>query len=211
MLSYDAKGVCSPVGSSSAAVTGLAVSEGQKAVWIIGLDDTLRRASGGKFDTVALATTGQPKSLASSGSGHVLVATTAGVDIVTGNPPVKSHRPSNDSITAVACSDDGKYFALGREDSKVVLCTLDASSGQLKDEATVENGRSTITCLAFSKDGQYLAAGESNGKIVVYDVKEKKVSMVAVANLQPLLTTSPPFRLDQIQPMGLPYRPYQCY
>ncbi|UZJ56395.1 hypothetical protein CBS101457_005715 [Exobasidium rhododendri] len=175
VLSYDESGVCTPLGSSSAAVTGLAVSQGLKAVWIIGLDDTLRRASNGKFDTIALATTGQPKSVASSGSDHVLVATTAGVDIVIGNPPVKSHRPSNDLITAVACSEDGKHFALGREDSKVILCTLDASSGQLKDEATFDSGRSAITALAFSKDGKYLASGESNGKINVHDVEEKKI------------------------------------
>lgn len=190
MLSYDASGICSPLGSSSAAVTGLAVSEGLKAVWIIGLDDTLRRSSAGKFDTVALATTGQPKSVASSESGHVLVATTAGVDIVMGNPPVKTHRPSNDSITAVACSYDGKHFALGREDSKVVLCSLDASAGQLKDEAILESGRSTITALAFSKDGKYLAAGESNGKINVYDVKEKKVRMKGFLDAERLPTTT---------------------
>jgi WD40 repeat protein len=145
----------------------------------VGLDDTLRRASNGTFDSVALATTGQAKSVASSGSDHVLVATTAGVDIVVGQPPVKTHRPSNVLITSVACSDDGKHFALGREDSKVILCTLDTSSGQLRDEATFDSGRSAITALAFSKDGKYLAAGESNGKINVYDVLEKKVSITS--------------------------------
>lgn len=148
-----------------------------KSVWIVGLDDTLRRASGGKFDTTALATTGQPRSVASGSSGHVLIATTAGVDLFTGEPPNKTHRPFNESITAVACSEDGKHFALGREDSKVLLCSLDASAGQLKEEAKLENGRSTITALAFSPDSKYLAAGESNGKINVYSVQEKKVSV----------------------------------
>jgi WD40 repeat protein len=154
------------------------VSQSSKAIWVIGLDDTLRRAKNGKLDSTAIATTGQPKSIASSSTGNVLVATTAGVDIIIGEPPVKTHRPSNDTITSVACSDDGKYFALGREDSKVILCTLDSASGQLKDEAKLESGRSTITALAFSRDGKYLAAGESNGKINVYDVQEKKVRVL---------------------------------
>lgn len=180
MLRYDDKGVCSPLGASASAVTGLASARDAKAVWVIGLDDTLRRVSAGKFDSTALATTGQPRAVASSATGHVLVASAAGVDIVAGNPPVKTHRPSNESITAVACSNDGRYFALGREDAKVVLCTLDAASGQLRDEATLESGRSTISALAFSRDGKYLAAGESNGKINVYDVQDRKVSRPAM-------------------------------
>jgi WD40 repeat protein len=175
VLSYDDKGVCTPLGASSSAVTGLAGAGKSKSVWIIGLDDTLRRVSGGKLDSIALATTGQPRSVASSSSGHVLVATTAGVDVFTGEPPNKSHRPFNESITAVACSEDGKHFAVGREDSKVLLCSLDASAGQLKEEAKLESGRSTITALAFSPDSKYLAAGESNGKINVYDVQEGKI------------------------------------
>lgn len=157
-------------------MTGLAANSRSKHVWIVGLDDTLRRATGGKFDSIAIPTTGQPRSVAASNSsGHVLVATNAGVDIITGESANKTHQLFNDGITAVACSDDGKYFALGREDSKVILCNLDNSANQLKEEAKLENGRSTITALAFSKNGKYLAAGESNGKINVYDVEEKKV------------------------------------
>lgn len=175
------------------------------------MDDTLRRATGGKFDSIAIPTTGQPRSIASSSSGHVLVATTAGVDIITGDPPNKTHRPSNDSITAVACSDDGKYFALGREDSKVILCSLDTSANQLKDEAKLENGRSTITALAFSKNGKYLAAGESNGKINVYEVEERKVSSSIRSQIYDDIVENPCYssHLDQIHSVGLPHCSYQ--
>lgn len=178
VLCYDARGKASliPGSSSSAAVTGLAAAK--DAVWAISMDDTLRRIAAGKYDNTSVPTTGQPRSVASSSqssSNATLVATTSGVDIVLSNPPVKTHRPSNEGITAVAVSDDGKYFALGREDAKVVLCTLDASAGQLCDEAVLESGRSTITALAFSKGSTLLAAGESNGKINVYDVAEKKI------------------------------------
>lgn len=177
VLHYDNKGACTPVTglmSSGAAITGLA--GGKDGVWVVGMDDTLRRIASGEFDAnTSLAVSGQPRGVASSSAGGVtLVATTSGVDIIVGGQ--KTSRPSNENITAVACSGDGKYFALGREDSKVVLCTLDSSANQLKDEAMLESGRSTITALAFSKGGALLAAGEGSGKINVYDVAEKKVN-----------------------------------
>lgn len=178
VLRYNDKGQANLVSgsSSSAAVVGLASSK--DSVWSISLDDTLRRITGGKFDSTSHPLTGQPRAVASASnasSSATIVATASGVDIFLGSPATKTHRPSNDSITSVAVSEDGKYFALGREDSKVVLCTLDASAGQLRDEATFESGRSSITALSFSKGNKYLAAGESNGKINVYDLAEKKI------------------------------------
>lgn len=174
VLRYDEQSLCKPVPghTSSAAITGLATGNG--GVWTIGMDDTLRRIKAGQYDSTTIATTGQPKSVSSSAAGDVtLVATTSGVDIIVGTN--KTHRPSNDTIVSVAVSEDAKYFALGREDGKVVLCTLDKGAKQLKDEGILENGRSSITALAFSHGNTLLAAGESNGKINVYDVAEKKI------------------------------------
>jgi WD40 repeat protein len=162
---------------SASAILG--VSSHKETVWVISMDDTVRKIIAGRYDaTFSVPTTGQPRSIASGGgskSSITAVATSNGLDIIACDTAVKKHTSLDVGAGSVAVSDSGEYVAVGGEDGKVILYKLRAGSGDLNEEAVFDGGRSAVTSLAFSVNGTLLAAGESSGKIVVYDLKEKKL------------------------------------
>lgn len=176
VLSWSPDGVCTPVSGSrhTNAVVGLG-SVGSKGLVSIGIDDTVRCIASGQFQGSAIATSGQPKSAASSPSGITVVAVPTGVDVIGDGAPSKVHHAVSYTPTAVAVSDDGKLFAVGSQESKVYLYSWDGSKAS--EMAKFENNRSAISALAFDPKASLLAAGESSGKVLVYDIAAKALKL----------------------------------
>ncbi|KAF9586118.1 hypothetical protein BGW38_009478 [Lunasporangiospora selenospora] len=72
------------------------------------------------------------------------------------------------SATAVAINRQGNTIAVGSEDSKVYVMTLNGAN--VTPVHTLTSNNSAITTLSFNPEGTLVAAGDSRGKIQVYDV-----------------------------------------
>ncbi|CEH17396.1 WD40 repeat stress protein/actin interacting protein [Ceraceosorus bombacis] len=173
IISTSLDGHVKQIQATGAAVTGIAAATSSLA-WVIGMDDTVRRYSNAAFDSTAVATSGQARSLAGSSSVAV-VATSSGLDILNGSPVQRHQQKLDFDATAVGLYSDGQVVAIGGEDGKVRLGSV--ANGAFKQTALLENGRRGVTALAFSPDGSLLAAGEAGGRIMVYDVKDAKLKL----------------------------------
>ncbi len=107
--------------------------------------------------------------VAASPTGNVIVLGTAHrtvlvLDAVTGETRYVRRR-HEDAVTAAAVSHDGKVFASGGNDQRVIL--WDIASGR---ERAVIDQRAAVTNLAFSKDGSMLAVGLVDHGVRVYEL-----------------------------------------
>lgn len=150
--------------------------------------------------STVISTSGQARSVAASGSVAV-VATSSGLDVISGSPPQK--KSSSLSFDATAVALHSSVVAVGGEDGKVRVGQLEAG-GAFKETALFENGRRGVSALNFSPDGKLLAAGEAGGRIMVYDVAEKKVSWLPLTHTTRIhgAHTAHSPRTAPAQPMG---------
>lgn len=150
-------------------VAGVSTSsaKGESQLQTIGWDDTLRTISvpTKTFTGATASLKEQPKGVATSGSGTVLVAT--GDHIVLFNDGKQSGSiPTKYGSTSIAAS--GTKVAVGGNDKLVHIYTLESPTS-LKDTG-VELRRATapISVVAFSPNGKHLAAGAGNGKVYAF-------------------------------------------
>ncbi|KAJ3172014.1 hypothetical protein HDU88_006826 [Geranomyces variabilis] len=157
-------------------VTGLAFADG--TLHTAGMDDTQRSVTldGGKhqYKSAILATGGIPKAIAAS-KGITIAVTVNNQIILSKDGAQLGDKKLDWTPASVAIAPNGKDVAVGGEDHKVHIYTLDGNS--LKDKATLEGNRGAVTALAYSPDGNMLAAGDAQSKIVVYDTASNEVKL----------------------------------
>lgn len=73
-------------------------------------------------------------------------------------------------FTSIAYSPDGKWFAIGKMDEKLLLMDKSSSNVMMELEKLSELGR--VTTLAFSPAGDYLVAGGYNGQLIGWNVTD---------------------------------------
>ncbi|SNX85387.1 probable actin interacting protein 1 [Melanopsichium pennsylvanicum] len=173
VLSWSAEGVCKPVTGGEGTSAVLGVHSTRDGVYVVGMDDSVRKIEDGVYSGAAVPTSSQPKGSAASTSGVVVVVGASGIDIIeNGN---KSHTPIKYTPTSVTISADASHVAVGAEDGKVYLYTH--TCGTLSEYGILTNNRSAVTALGFDSQLSLLAAGESNGKIQVYDFATKSLKI----------------------------------
>ncbi|QIW94892.1 hypothetical protein AMS68_000410 [Peltaster fructicola] len=150
-------------------VSGVAV--GDKQVYTVGWDDTLRfiDESQKSFAGSIAKTEGQPRAVAVARSGKeiTVVAASQGLLLYSGGEMVGKHQlPS--PATAVAAYEDS--VVAGSDDK--VLRIFQVSSSSLKPVAELNDATSPISTLAFSPTGTHFAAGSAIGKIFVFAKKD---------------------------------------
>ena len=85
--------------------------------------------------------------------------------------PVRTYKPYDSAITALAHSPDGKLLAVGYWDGTVIIIYTDDSQLNYGERHHVEN----ITCIEFSKDGKFLATGSGDDTLLIRNTKDFKV------------------------------------
>ncbi|KAK4191116.1 WD40-repeat-containing domain protein [Podospora australis] len=146
-------------------VTQFAASSGQ--VYSVGWDDTLRTIteSTNSFSGNTVKLSSQPKGVATSSNGPVIVATNNSIAVYSkGN--LLTELSVNYTPGAIATS--GSFIAVGADNNAVQVYILDQSNGKFSPAKTLTNSTAQISSLSFSADGKHLAAGNASGKIVVY-------------------------------------------
>ena len=104
-----------------------------------------------------------PKGLASTDSRCYLLTTKSLTQINTTS--LQSSQSINLSFfpTAIAISSSLKIIAIGAEDGKIHLFSVE----NLQSLEVLERNRSSVTALTVSPDGNILASGETSGKIIL--------------------------------------------
>ncbi|KXX81981.1 Actin-interacting protein 1 [Madurella mycetomatis] len=151
-------------------VTQFASASGQ--TYSVGWDDTLRtiQESTNNFVGTSISLTSQPKGIATTSSGYVIVAVHDGIAVYAANSANNqplSKLPTKFTPTAVAAH--GSFVAVGADDNAVQIYTLETGSGKLSPTTTrLTASTAQISALSFSPDGKHLAVGNAAGKIVAY-------------------------------------------
>ncbi|KAJ3017114.1 hypothetical protein HKX48_003710 [Thoreauomyces humboldtii] len=166
-----------PSGSAhSNQVTGLAFSDG--TLYSTAMDDTLRAVSSDQgalaFAGSAISTNGIPKAVAAK-NGLAIAVTINNQIIITKQGARVSEIKVEWTPWSIAISPDGAQVAVGSEDHKIRLYTLDKET--LVEKGTLDGNRGSVTTLAYSPDGTMLAAGDSQSKIVVYDSASHEIKI----------------------------------
>ncbi|EPQ29062.1 uncharacterized protein PFL1_03351 [Pseudozyma flocculosa PF-1] len=175
VLTWTLDGACKPItgGGHSNAVLGISAA-GDKLV-SVGMDDSARKIAGDSFEGAATPLSGQPKGVAASSKGTTVVAVLGGIDVLAAGSGNKTHLPVAYTPSAVAISHDDVLVAVGSEDAKVYLYTLE--NGSLHELGMLRGSRSAVTALAYDPSASLLAVGESSGKILVYDTASRDVKL----------------------------------
>ena len=156
-------------------IAGIAASV-KGHVYSVGWDDTLRSIDqqGKTFVGGSTKIDGQPKGVATSAEGKIVVATHKGIEIF-----AEASKTNSDDLktkyTPSAIAFSGKTVAVGGDDYILHLYSMSSNSLAVTKEIT-EAG-SLITTLAFSPDRSLLAVGFSNGKITVYKCEDWSVAI----------------------------------
>ncbi|KAI8907500.1 WD40-repeat-containing domain protein [Powellomyces hirtus] len=166
-----------PTGTAhSNQVTGFAFTDG--ILYTAAMDDTLRvvGSEDGKpaFKSAILATGGIPKAIGAK-NGVAIAVTVNNQIIIAKDGQQIGDKKLDWTPGSVAIAPNGVNVAVGGEDNKIRLYTLE--NGSLKDQATLESNRGAVTVLAYSPDGKMLAAGDSQSKIVVYDTATNEIKL----------------------------------
>ncbi|KAM0748133.1 putative actin cortical patch component [Meredithblackwellia eburnea MCA 4105] len=161
-------GECFPVsgGSHSNLVVDIVPVPSGDGFWSAGWDDSVRglQGSGEAYSNLNLPTASIPKSLSPS-SGFTFLATAKEILTLSG-PSIASRISTTLSPTSVSASKDGKWVAVGVEESKVLVYAV-GTSGDLVEKDKMDL-RVPVTAVAFSPDSTTLAIGGTDGKIHLY-------------------------------------------
>jgi len=174
--SWDlASGTASAVDGKAHSGQVSAFSAGDGRVHSVGWDDTMRTidVASNTFtsnNVAALETSGQPTGIAQSSSGHVLIATQKGIDIVSSSSGEKTGELTTKfSATSIAVqTTDSSTVAVGCDDKSVRLYSISSGGKSLTEVATIPNLTAVPSALAFSPSGDLLAVGNASGGISVY-------------------------------------------
>ncbi|GLB42129.1 putative WD domain, G-beta repeat [Lyophyllum shimeji] len=155
-------------------VSGLASNTRDHNIYSIGYDDRVREIDAGSgsdapsFTSASASTASQPKSVAVTGDGTVLVLEINSIEAFRSNQRVFEQTPK---FVQSAIAASNSVVAIGGEDQKVRINDWDGKS--LREVAVLEGNKGIISALAFSPDGKLLASGDSSGRVALFDVKEK--------------------------------------
>ncbi|KAF9422411.1 hypothetical protein BGZ94_008590 [Podila epigama] len=135
-----------------------------------GMDDTVKVTAieSSKAQDVSIISTGAlPRGVSASDDKTIVVATENEIQIIQGGKKVDSLNVGYNA-TSVAINAQGNVVAIGAQDAKVYLMSLDGT--KLSALHTLDKNRGAISTLSFNSEGTLLAAGDGAGKIYVYDV-----------------------------------------
>lgn len=158
-------------------VSALADDTTNSAVLSVGWDDTLRNmdARSGTFTGRTESTDGQPRGVAVLNDTWI-AGTHKGVEVFKADGQKASTLSTSFSTTCLASCPKNSYVAVGGDDSKVRIYSLDKGT-TLKLQHEIAALTSQPSTLAFSHSGGLLAVGCANGKIIVYDTKSWDASI----------------------------------
>ncbi|NOZ87818.1 MAG: protein kinase [Deltaproteobacteria bacterium] len=92
--------------------------------------------------------------------------------------PVEGFQTSFDTVYSPSTgsfSPDGRLFAAGSYDGKLLLFDTEKMDGLHKAEA-LDEPSGVIWAVRFSPDGKYIATGSSTGRVVLWDARKKKIA-----------------------------------
>ncbi|KAF9359343.1 hypothetical protein BGX26_012547 [Mortierella sp. AD094] len=169
VMSWDeSSGVATPLKEASHGNQVMQMVSNGAQLISAGMDDTIRISSkSASSDVSVISTNALPKSVSSSDDQTVVVATENEIQIIQGGKKIGSLAVEC-SATAVAINPQGKVVAIGGQDTKVYIMSLEGN--KLTTVHTIVKNKSPISALAFNPEGNLLAAGDNSGKIYVFDV-----------------------------------------
>jgi len=118
-----------------------------------------------------LSTTSIPKGVATYGD--ICITVTASEILISQNGTKVASQQTTWSSLSVAIHPSGKEVAIGGEDGKVHLYSLEDTA--LIAQGQLEDNRGGVTGVAFSPNGELLAAADKERNVLVYDWQTKKV------------------------------------
>lgn len=143
-------------------------------VYTCGIDDTLRQINieGNTYSDVSVKLSCQPRGMDIFREQNiVIVACVKEITVIQDNRKV-SALPINYEASSLAANAEKLEIAVGGDDSKVHIYTLNGTSLSLKEELT---HLGAVTDVAYSPDNQYLVASDANRKVILYQLPEYKV------------------------------------
>ncbi|KAG0312127.1 hypothetical protein BGZ99_009710 [Dissophora globulifera] len=169
VMSWDeSSGVATPLKEASHSNQVMQMVSSGAQLISAGMDDTVRISSrSAPNDVSVLSTNALPKSVSVSDDQTVVVATENEVQLFQAGKKVDS-LPVGYSATAVAINPQGSVVAVGSQDGKVYVMSLQGT--RLAVVHTLIKNKGAVSALAFNPEGSLVAAGDSTGKIFVYDV-----------------------------------------
>ncbi|KAG0300452.1 hypothetical protein BGZ98_009152 [Dissophora globulifera] len=169
VMSWDkSAGVATPLKEASHSNQVMQMVSSGVQLISAGMDDTVRiSSSSAPGDVSVLSTNALPKSVSVSDDQTVVVATENEVQLFQAGKKVDS-LPVGYSATAAAINPQGSVVAVGSQDGKVYVMSLQGT--RLAVVHTLIKNKGAVSALAFNPEGSLVAAGDSTGKIFVYDV-----------------------------------------
>ncbi|KAM7221324.1 WD40-repeat-containing domain protein [Rhypophila decipiens] len=145
---------------------------GEGRTYSVGWDDTLRTIdhSTNTFTGSPVKLTAQPKGVAATKDGFVVVALMDGISVYK-DYKLLFHHPTNFEPRAVAAYGSDVVVA----DNVDGIHTYELSSAGIKPTDRVIKSVRPASVLSFSPDGRFLAAGYDSGKIIVYRTKSWEI------------------------------------
>jgi WD40 repeat protein len=155
-------------------ISGVSVAGGVMAA--VAWDDKLRvgDATTGAF-TGAVACGAQPKGVAVVPTAPELkVVVTGSAILVVKGTAVASTTAAAYGPTCVDVSQDGTTVAVGGNDKKVHIYSLESGAGTIKEAGETKEAPAAISVVAISPNGEMVAAGDSGREVRLYTMATRE-------------------------------------
>lgn len=150
-------------------------------VYTCGIDDSLRQINieGNNYTDVSLKLSCQPRGMDVFKEDNILiVACQKDITVVQDNRKA-STLPINFESSSIAANPETKEIAVGGDDCKIHIYTLNGTQLTPKTELTQLGA---ITDCAYSPDLKYLVACDSNRKVIMYALPDYQVRIFCYLN-----------------------------
>jgi WD repeat-containing protein 1 (actin-interacting protein 1) len=159
--------------SHSNYVSGISTagSAGKDQVYTVGWDDTLRNisVSTNTFTGSAVSLGAQPKGVAVTDDGIVLVALSNSIAMFSGGKLVSS---ISTKFGPMSIGASGRRVAVGGDDKLIHIYNIESATSLKETGTEIRRATAPISVISFSPNGKYLAAGSGNGKIYCFTVSD---------------------------------------
>lgn len=144
-------------------------------VYTCGIDDSLRQIhiEGNTYTDLSLKLSCQPRGMDIFREQNIIIIACVKEIAVLQDHRKVSSVPISYEASSLSANSEKMEIAVGGDDSKVHIYSLNATTLTLKEELL---HLGAVTDVAYSPDNQYLVASDSNRKVILYGLPDYKVS-----------------------------------